>query len=174
LLGVAGDDHGVYLGALNIKETAPVHMHEPAHSCLLYLSQQVGQYSDGTLSRRMRLALRQRTSIMLTTADVAGLGPAACPVADPGSGVGRAGVGALLSGSTLSMLSGTSAPILLPDGCGEGGTLAATGGLSRCFWAGSSVLRLSGSLSPAVGLVGMRWTKRELSGFALLDFRFAE
>ena len=174
LIGVAGDDHGVYLGALKNKETAPVHMHEPVHSCLLNLSQQTGQNSGGMLSRRRRLPLRQRTSIMLTTADAAGLGPAACPAACPESAVGRAGVAAMTGGSRLSTLSGMSARASLPADCVEGVTLAATGGRSRCSWVESSVLRRSGSLSPAVGLVAMRWTKRDLSGLALSDFRFDE
>jgi hypothetical protein len=149
-------------------------MHEPVHSCLLYLSQQSGQNSGGMLSRRRRLLLRQRTSSILTVPFKGVAAPAACLAGVPVLAVGRAGAGASTGGSTRSTLSGTSGRESPRAGCVESGLLAATGGRCPCPSVESLVLRPSGSPFPAVCPPVRRVIKRDLSGLGVLDFRFDE
>ena len=149
-------------------------MHEPVHSCLLYLSQQSGQNSGGMLSRRRRLLLRQRTSSILTVPFKVAAAPAACLAGVPVSAEGTAGVGASTGGSTRSTLSGTTGRGSLRAGCVGAGMLVPTGGCCPCSSVESLVLRPSGSPFPAVCPPVRRAIKRDLSGLGVLDFRFDE
>jgi len=149
-------------------------MHEPVHSCLLYLSQHTEQNSGGILSRRRRLPLRQRTSSILTVPFKGAATPAASLVGVPVLVEGRAEAGASTGGSTRSTLSGTNGRVSLRAGCVESGLLAATGGRRPCPSVGSLVLRPSGSPFPIVGPPVRRAIKQDLSGLGVLDFRFDE
>jgi len=151
-----------------------VQIHEPVHSCLLYLSQHTGQNSGGMLSRRRRRALRQRTSSILTVPARGAAAPVACLAGVPVSAVGRAGAVASTGGSTRSTLSGTSGRVSLLAGCVGAGMLVATGGRFPCSSAENLVLRPSDSPFPAGGPPVRRAIKRDLSGLGVLDFRFDE